>query len=188
MNTDEFWQLIDTVHRDSRGDMDRKCELLKIRLEAMDEPELQSFDHHFSTMNAAAYTWPLWGAAYVMEGGCSDDAFIDFRATLISQGRAVYERALADPDSLADVDYDEDGPCYEGFQYVAQEVADEKSTSLSESSVPHPADPAGKEWDEDDLAALYPRLTEKYGMGGKPDNGGKATDSPAPGKPWWKFW
>ncbi|RYD33126.1 MAG: DUF4240 domain-containing protein, partial [Verrucomicrobiaceae bacterium] len=127
-------------------------------------------------------------AAYVMEGGCSDDAFSDFRATLISQGQEIYERALADPDSLADVDYGEDEPCYEGFQYIAREVAEEKSAGVSESSVPHPADPAGQEWDEDDLPSLYPRLTAKYGMGGKPGDGGDAGDSPAAGKPWWKVW
>lgn len=33
---------------------------------------------------------------------CSDDSFIDFRAWLVGQGKAVYMAALKDPDSLAD--------------------------------------------------------------------------------------
>jgi hypothetical protein len=37
----------------------------------------------------------------VINGGASDDGFDYFRGWLIAQGRAVYEQALADPDSLA---------------------------------------------------------------------------------------
>jgi hypothetical protein len=42
-----------------------------------------------------------WGAAYLANGGCSDDGFDYFRGWLIGQGRKVYETVLADPDSLA---------------------------------------------------------------------------------------
>ncbi len=49
-----------------------------------------------------AYAWPVWGAAYLVEGGCSDDAFMDFRDGLVLAGRATFERTLADPDTLAD--------------------------------------------------------------------------------------
>lgn len=163
--------------------MDRKCELLRMRLEELDGPELLDFIRHFETMDAAAYTWPLWGAAYVMEGGCSDDAFSDFRGTLISQGRGVFERALADPDSLAEVDYGGDHPCYEGFQYIASEVAENKQEEVPGRDVPFPSDPVGEEWNEDELDALYPRLAARYAGGGV-----TMGDSPGPAKPWWKIW
>lgn len=185
MNIDTFWQIIGEVHQASEGSMDRKCELLKMRLEELDEPELLDFIRHFETADAAAYTWPLWGAAYVMHGGCSDDSFSDFRGTLISQGRGVFERALADPESLAEVDYGDEDFCYEGFQYVAQEVAREKLGDVPGSGVPFPADPTGEEWDEDQeqLDALYPRLTAKYAHGAQRGN-----TSPGTTKPWWKIW
>ncbi|MFD6821443.1 DUF4240 domain-containing protein [Streptomyces sp. NPDC060085] len=41
-------------------------------------------------------------AAYLIGGGCSNDSFMDFRAGLIALGRDWYEKATADPDSLAD--------------------------------------------------------------------------------------
>ncbi len=41
-----------------------------------------------------------------MRGGCSDDGFDYFRGWLVAQGRTVWERALADPDSLADAGVD----------------------------------------------------------------------------------
>lgn len=50
---------------------------------------------------ADSYQNPLWAAAYVVNGGCSDDGFDYFRGWLIAQGRTVFERAVADPDTLA---------------------------------------------------------------------------------------
>lgn len=166
--------------------MDRKCELLKMRLEALeDDGELLDFSRHFETMDAAGYTWPLWGAVYVMNGGCSDDSFSDFRGTLISQGREVFERAIKDADSLAEVDYGGEDVCYEGFQHVAQEILRERGLEAPRD-VPFPADPAGEEWNEDEaeLAALYPKLAARYAEGGGRDDSGPAGS----GKPWWKVW
>jgi len=100
MNADEFWQIIDSVHSASGGDMDRKCELLRERLRGLGDQDLRDFINHFDRADNKAYSRPLWGAAYVMHGGCGDDSFSDFRATSISQGRKTYEAALADPESL----------------------------------------------------------------------------------------
>ena len=45
----------------------------------------------------------LRAAASLILGGCSDDGFEYFRGWLIAQGREVFERSVADPDSLADL-------------------------------------------------------------------------------------
>ncbi|MEU4667047.1 DUF4240 domain-containing protein [Amycolatopsis sp. NPDC023774] len=50
-----------------------------------------------------SYRSSLWAAACLINGGCSDDGFDYFRGWLLTQGREVFTRALADPDSLADV-------------------------------------------------------------------------------------
>src|SRR5271169_5861141 len=60
----------------------------------------------FDSMMDRAYSYGLWGAAYVIHGGCGDDAFTDFRASLISRGKEAFERAIRDPDSLADEECD----------------------------------------------------------------------------------
>lgn len=44
-----------------------------------------------------------WQAAYLINGGCSDDGFEYFRGWLLTQGREVFERAVALPDTLADL-------------------------------------------------------------------------------------
>jgi hypothetical protein len=50
---------------------------------------------------AESYRNPLWAAAYLINGGCSDDGFDYFRGWLLTQGRSTFESAVADPDSLA---------------------------------------------------------------------------------------
>ena len=75
-----------------------------------------------------SYTWELWGAAHVIQGWASDDTFEYFRCWLISKGRRVFERVLADPDSLADIlAPDSQGDLeFEGFAYIARNVWGEK--------------------------------------------------------------
>ncbi|NNG00143.1 MAG: DUF4240 domain-containing protein [Desulfobacteraceae bacterium] len=56
MNIDEFWQTIDSVNSESDGDMDRKCELLKHRLNGLNEQALLDFINHFDSVDVGAYT------------------------------------------------------------------------------------------------------------------------------------
>jgi hypothetical protein len=183
MNIEQFWLAIDSVHVDSGGDMDRKCELLKSRLDDLNEHDLRDFSNHFDAADAGAYTWPLWGAAYVIHGGCSDDTFSDFRASLISRGSETYQAALANPESLADLNLrDEEDIFYEGFQYVRNDVAEEKLGEIPSRLTPFPEDPSGDEWDEDSVNDLFPRLSAKYSSTDDESRGEQ------PKKPWWRFW
>lgn len=183
MNTDEFWRLIDEVHVESGGNMDRKCELLNQRLSNLSEQELLEFINHFDYADAAAYTYSLWGAIYVMQGGCSDDAFDDFRATLISQGRSVYEQALSDPESLADLTFsDKEDICYEGYQFVTHKVAEQKMIEYPAKTIFQSKEPTGEDWDEGSVDLLYPKLAAKY------SRSSKSHEWKARKKSWWKFW
>ena len=195
MNKDRFWSIVDRVHRESGGDMERKCELLKGQFAELSAEELQSFNDHFAQADADAYTWELWGAAYVINGGCGDDTFSDFRATLISWGRETYEAAVRSPESLADLEVDSEDLFFEGYQYVWQDVAETTPVEFGTRGVDSRDEPSGEEWDEDDdIDRLYPRLAAKY-WGTAVQSDAEDSDLPAetrarPGKrkPWWKFW
>jgi hypothetical protein len=77
-----------------------------------------------------------------------------------------FERALKNPDSLADLPFElGDSLQVEGIQYIVGKVAERLGGDVLGRSKPHPKEPAGKKWDETELAALYPRLTKKYGSG-----------------------
>jgi Protein of unknown function (DUF4240) len=129
---------------------------------------------------AESYHWDLWGAAYLLNFGSSDDGFDDFRGWLLAQGRAVWEAALRDPDGLAklpkvrrlaperrwegrywcqdilDVAY----KAYE--QCTGQSVTPENVCDVFGAVSPQPARfPAGERWDPDDdqqLRRRYPHL------------------------------
>ncbi|WP_042369675.1 DUF4240 domain-containing protein [Streptacidiphilus neutrinimicus] len=55
------------------------------------------------TLMEESYRSPLWAAAYLINGGCSDDGFDYFRGWLILQGQEVFERVIAEPDVLAEL-------------------------------------------------------------------------------------
>jgi hypothetical protein len=161
MDKQAFWELLEGLDPETAGGE------LAARLDALEPEAIAAFQQHFDEEHARAYTWPLWGAAYLMEGGCSDDGFIDFRYGLISRGQKVFESALADPDSLAVLLDEDDFLSNEEFGHVAAEVYDNKTGApIPREGAAHPADPAGEDWDFDDeeLCALkLPKLWAKFG-------------------------
>ncbi|MBZ0289117.1 MAG: DUF4240 domain-containing protein [Anaerolineae bacterium] len=162
MTLDEFWNLVDRVHIASNGDMSKKCDLLTEELEKLSPEEVLSFAHHFDDCEDITYTWDLWAAAYIIGGGCSDDCFSDFRSSLISMGRAYFERIIASPDDLAEMDDAEDTILFEGYQYISTSVYKEMTGELPMRQKSPPGEPLGEHWDDDDLPRLYPRLSARY--------------------------
>lgn len=173
MDADRFWAMIqasrkefDATRRD--GNMDAQCRLLEKLLGVLAPDDVVAFQRAFDDRMRETYRWDLWGAAYIIEGGCSDDGFTDFRSWLISMGRDVFESALRDPESLVDV-ASADGVevcSFEEFQYIPGRVYEEMTDEeLPDGDDAAPHDPAGNDWVEEDLPAKFPRLWERYGDG-----------------------
>ncbi|MEU1263212.1 DUF4240 domain-containing protein [Streptomyces cellulosae] len=105
MNRHQFWQFVD-VARDQAPDphdpedVARRATAL---LATHPAEEIVAAQQVLWDLMADSYVNPLWAAAYLINGGCSDDGFDYFRGWLIAQGREVFERAVADPDTLADL-------------------------------------------------------------------------------------
>lgn len=105
MDTPQFWQLV-AAARDRATDPDDADDVARhaTALLATRPPEvIVAARQTLWNLMAESFTNPLWAAAYLINGGCSDDGFDYFRGWLILQGREVFERAVADPDALADV-------------------------------------------------------------------------------------
>jgi hypothetical protein len=65
--------------------------------------EIASFDNVFEDVRAGADNPALANAALLIEHGfLGDESFDDFRSGLVALGRATFEAAAADPDSLAE--------------------------------------------------------------------------------------
>lgn len=162
MDEVKFWAIVNAAHDKSGGDMDSKCELIRDAVSKLSKGEAAAFLLAFDSKMDAAYSWELWGAAYVAGGGCSDDAFLDFRASLISRGRIAYEQAVSDPDSLADQEFDEESWFYEGYQYAVTDGVKAVIGSVVEKATTNLGEPTGRAWNEEGVYALYPKLAAKH--------------------------
>jgi hypothetical protein len=170
MDETEFWELVDATREAAGSDPEEQADLLVERLAQRDPEAVLDFARHFEARYNRAYTWDLWGAAAVLLDGASDDAFDWFRCWLIGQGREVFEGAVHDPDSLADLldDFDEE---IDGDGEELGYAADEAYEQLTGTVAPElgiaaaPAEPEGTPVDfEDDrmLADRYPKLWERF--------------------------
>lgn len=168
MTETEFWELTERAVKASHNDPILKLEALRKELEKLTPEAIAEYARHFDEKEAKAYRWDLWAAAHILHGGCSDDTFMDFLASLVSSGKSIYELALKNPDSLVHARFEnpEEDLFFEGFQYLPGQIFEEKTgIELPDSGVTFPWRPAGKEWDEDsesDLKKICPMLYEKY--------------------------
>ncbi|EOS56983.1 hypothetical protein C814_02572 [Anaerotruncus sp. G3(2012)] len=177
MSKSDFWELIAGAKKECGQNMGSSINWLTSQLIARGPQQTQDFTHIMDGYMSLSYQYGLWTAASLMcENGCSDDGFIDFRAWLIAQGEEVYMAALADPDSLADVEAY--GGCqFEELLYTGNEtmkhltskdayentdpdaykalVAELKKGITYGEGVDYPY-----EWDE--VEEYLPRLCEKY--------------------------
>jgi hypothetical protein len=168
MEWKQFWRVIDAAYQADGPD---HFDALKAELGKLKWFEVVAFQVRFDEAMAAANTIDLWGAAYLIQGGCSDDGFRDFRAWLVGRGRHAYEAALKNPDALAEV---LDGDPVDGFGLDAAAVrVYEEKTGMSdfyerldraESDLPPPP-PEGTDWDYEDEAEMrkrFPKLCHLY--------------------------
>ena len=164
MHEGTFWNIILTSFNEAGGETDLHEKELAVLLKKLPLQDVIAFQNRYRQLRGAAYTWPLWGAAYIINGGCSDDGFCYFRDWLIAQGPDVYTKALADPESLANLDLDEDETEAEGMAYVAESVFAERTGEDLPAEYIENYEISGTEWQEegDDLARMFPKLWKKY--------------------------
>ncbi|MEA5463876.1 DUF4240 domain-containing protein [Leptothoe sp. PORK10 BA2] len=170
MDITTFWKLIDKARHTSKDDAEQQLAELALLLDELSAEEIVEFHYLLYSFFNKSYTWELWGAAYVIGGGCSDDGFDYFRGWLISRGEKVFTTALEEPDKLASMinDADEATDCQvEGWESVAVDAWCRKTGQDNSSFPARPFenlihDPAGEEWQEEDLDRLYPMLNQRF--------------------------
>ncbi|MFD8597525.1 DUF4240 domain-containing protein [Kitasatospora sp. NPDC059646] len=176
MDTQQFWKLIEEARSQvpaaDNGDAVAERAIALLALHPVQE--IIAADRVLRGLMADSYRAPLWGAAYVINGGCSDDGFDYFRGWLITQGRETFERIIADPDALADLPavrafaadgIDIDCEAALGIAWNAHKEATGEELPNDAFTIRYPElDP---EWNfdfegEDELDARLPRLTALY--------------------------
>jgi len=175
MPTDSFWEIIEQT----TGNKDQDSQEIALRkaLDRISADDILGFELAFDAQFVRAESWDLWGAAYVANGGASDDGFAYFRYWLISRGHDAFEKVLANPDDLAEiVPADAENSLeFEAFAYVASELwvakvgkdFDALNDIRREAANCRPlqSGPSGKPFAEDPehLAKRYPKLWARFG-------------------------
>jgi hypothetical protein len=169
VDRDRFWEIVDAA----RAQVDVVSEVPAAIAEVLQGwplAEVVAFRKvQDELFERDAYRWDLWAAAYVINGGASNDGFEYFLGWLMVQGRMRWEATLANPDSLADVvDVDTDDLDCEEMLYVAPTAAEDEEafwTALPDKSEQVPPGPAGEHFDFEDeerMRRLLPRLTAAF--------------------------
>ncbi|MFB4297453.1 DUF4240 domain-containing protein [Actinomadura sp. NTSP31] len=181
MDENAWWALIGAARAEAGERADDRdspddplVDLVTARLSGLDGPAIVAFDVLLTRLLDSAYRRPLWNAAYLIEGGCGDDGFMDFRAGLALLGREVFTRAVGDPDSLAGVStvvrMGREGRGWigaEGLHYAAKEAYEralgetasfDAAFERALDAMRRPERPAGEGWDVEDDAETRLRL------------------------------
>ncbi len=168
MKEETFWELVDEARDDAGDDDERFLEVLEKGLMELPPNAIEGFRACLDNVLARAYRWDLWAAAYIINGGASDDAFQYFRSWLISRGHEVFEQALKDPAGLEtfvknDPEWLAD---FEEMLYLPVYVLEQKTGQ--EVPLPEPletteeiAEPEGEPWDESTVDTLFPGLARQ---------------------------
>jgi hypothetical protein len=98
-----FWKLIADARASVTDPSDSEAVVAAATslLAAQPPAEIVAAQQVLWDLLAHSYQHPLWAAAYLINGGCSDDGFDYFRGWLLTQGEDTYDSVLASPDSLA---------------------------------------------------------------------------------------
>jgi hypothetical protein len=169
VNRDRSWQIVDAARAQANDVNEVPAALVEV-LQGWPLTELVAFrEVQDELFERDAYRWDLWAAAYVINGGASNDGFEYFLGWLMAQGRMRWEATLANPDSLADVvDVDADDLDCQEMLYVAPRAAEDEEafwTALPDKGEHLPLGPAGEHFDFEDeerMRRLLPRLTAVF--------------------------
>lgn len=169
MTIETFWDMIEKSRCDADGDCDQIALDLTARLEKLEPTEIISFHDHLWECLSRADRSNILAVAYIIHGGCSDDAFTYFRGWLVTQGRTFFEQVLAKPETAADGvredGNDEEVEC-EAILYVAwQAYQNQTGEEIPQDEAPDESSEEGdwgEAWQEEDLEKMYPELCKRF--------------------------
>jgi hypothetical protein len=165
---DRWWALIERA-RQGTAHPEATTEILVELLERdCTAEEILAFDTFVQERLRDAFRWDLWGIAYIMSGGCSDDGFDYFCGWLVGMGKAHYSAALAHPAAAANGVSPDDEPFEnEAMWYAASRAWQAKTGKTSEEFYATTTRVVrrlhGEAFDEDTVREQHPELVNRFG-------------------------
>ena len=171
MTENQFWSIIEKG-KNSKNNSIEINDIVGAELRTLSASELVQYQKIFHIFFENAYTWDLWNACIIIQSGCGDDSFMDFRASLISLGKEIYKNTMKDPDFFASLDEEKiSNRIYnEDFIGLAAYIYEKKTSKdiYDEFDIIANDEPLGEKLNfedeniEEKLRIKYPKLMEKY--------------------------
>ena len=172
MRTDDFWAVIDRATADRPGSPGEVAKRAIAELATRDPEEIVAWGRHLDKVMVASGKEDLWAAAYLINGGCSDEGFDNFRGWLIAHGREVLARSVREPDSLSEMPAVQEaainGAVFEAGEVltIAAEAHQEATgTALPAGEAPVTRPDPAMLWDfdnEEEMGRRLPRLSAMF--------------------------
>ena len=154
-----FWATLDSARAGAVG-----CEAISRRLEqrlrVMPTTDLEHFAQDWSDWWGRSYNWDLWGAAYLINGGASDDGFDYFRGWLLSEGSERWAKVSRNIESA--FDDIQPGAVLECEDIIVTLPNVYEERFGREAADPGNHEPTGKVWTEESLPNRFPRLARRF--------------------------
>jgi hypothetical protein len=165
IDADLFWEIIAAgggpEPADPEGGLSTRVEQITIRLATFSATQIKAFDKLLWEAMQRLNHWDVWAMAYLLQDGCSDDAFEGFRAWVILQGRQAAGLALTDPLKFLDqVDAtgNLDGSALLHGPAIAFDRRTGKTLRMAKRA---PASVQGTPWEEEAVETVYPLLAAR---------------------------
>ncbi|MCO8277223.1 DUF4240 domain-containing protein [Actinoplanes sp. TRM 88003] len=172
MRTDDFWAVISRATADRPASPADVAKRAVADLATREPDEIVAWGRHLDKVMVASGTQDLWAAAYLINGGCSEDGFDNFRGWLIAHGRDAVARSVKSPDSLADVavvrSAADSGAVFEAEEVLsiaAEAYVQATGEELPAADRPVTRPDAADLWDfdnEEEMQRRLPKLSELF--------------------------
>ncbi|TSD63003.1 DUF4240 domain-containing protein [Inquilinus sp. KBS0705] len=176
MDEKEFWKIIDYSYNVAGDDKHRQDEIITQKLSAYTPDQIVEFEIILRKKVIEANDFKIMAADKIIDGVVTDDPYLYFRFWLIGLGEKAFKETLKNPDYLAGFIEKGIEPDFESLLYVSTKAYMNKTGKKTEDdSFPRNVafkkgldydfgSPAttGKDWKEEDLPKLYPKLWSKF--------------------------
>lgn len=134
MDEKVFWRIIEESKLHSSSNQQQE-ERMIVELSKLAAEDVREFAVIFQTKMLELYRNDLWAIAYIINHGCSNDGFTEFRAWLICQGREFYGQTINRPEFVGEqvpaeastIDADDSLSTCHSFDLIASSVYEEKT-------------------------------------------------------------
>jgi len=165
---DKYWKIIESSKAKTR--QQEQYNAILDFLQTLTLEEIAGFRIQTDKLLHDSYKNELWCAAYIINGGCSDDGFEYFRCWLISKGRKIFYETLKNPDYLvtyaSDDDYENE---FEMFWNVANNAFGKRTGKdlydYLDKSTLETYKPIKFTWNEEEpesMKKICPKLFKKF--------------------------